>query len=139
MIPSARILFLTFVIPLVLVACSGPQTSVEKNARHMAYQIKNIHFDPNTQPLTADNSRVMAEFLRQFYELGKKDKAAGMTTVQAQQRVNSFSSNDGPFSPEKQKSVVINKEYEADQPLKRIDIMKSGATQTYWDGYNGRP
>jgi hypothetical protein len=35
--------------------------------------------------------------------------------------------------------VIINKEYDADQPGKRIEIMKSGAIQTDWDGYNGRP
>ena len=139
MIQSARILSLTFVIPLVLAACAGPQTSVEKTGRHMAYQLKKIHFDPNTQPLTADNSRVMAEFLVPFYELGKKDRAAGLTSLQAQQRVNSFTGSDGPFSLNTPKTVIINKEYDADQPVKRIEIMKSGAIQTYWDGYNGRP
>lgn len=139
MILSTRNVFLTLVIPLALAACSAPHTSVEKNARHMAYQIKQIHFDPNTQPLTADNTRVMRDFLGQFYELGKKDSASGLTPLQAQQRVNSFSNGEGPFSLNKQKSVIINQQYDADQPEKRIAIMKTAAVQTYWDGYNGRP
>jgi hypothetical protein len=81
----------------------------------------------------------MAEFLVQFYELGKKDRAEGLTSLQAQQRVDSFTSSEGPFSLNAPKTVIINKEYDADQPGKRIEIMKSGAIQTYWDGYNGRP
>ena len=139
MIYSARLLALSLVLPLALAACSSSKTSVEKNARHMAYQMQQIHFDANTKPLTADNTRLMAQFLSQFYALGKEDKAAGLTTMQAQQRVDSFTKGDGPFSPEKQKTTIINREYEADQPDKRVDIMKNSAVQTYWDGYNGRP
>lgn len=138
MMPSARRLAITLVIPFVLVACSGHRTSVENNARHMAYQLKQIHFDANTQPLTADNTRLMVQFLNQFYASGKEDRAAGLTTIQAQQRVDSFTKGNGPFSAEKQKTIIINRTYDADQPDKRIDIMKTGAIQSYWDGYNGR-
>lgn len=136
---SARVLPLLLLIPFFLVACNNHQSSVEKNARHMSYQIQRIHFDPNTKPLTADNTRLMAQFLSQFYDIGKKDRASGLTTVQAQQRVDSFSSGKGPFSPEEQKTIVINRAYDADQPDKRIEIMKTNAVQTYWDGYNGQP
>lgn len=139
MMYSARHLALSLVVPLVLAACSSPRTSVETNARHMAYQMQQIHFDANTKPLTADNTRLMAQFLSQFYALGKEDRAAGITPTQAQQRVDSFTKGDGPFSPEKQKTMIINREYDADQPDKRVYIMKNSAIQTYWDGYNGRP
>lgn len=135
----ARLLPFVCFIPLFLAACSGNQTSVEKNARRTAYQIERIHFDPNMRPLTADNIRQTARFLSQFYEVGKKDRAAGLTTAQAQQRVNSFSADGGPFAPEAQKSTFIDQEYDADQPEKRSDILKQGAIATYWDGYNGRP
>lgn len=135
---SARLLPLVFFIPLFLAACSS-QTSVEKNARHTAYQLERIHFDPNTTPLTADNTRRMATFLSQFYEMGKKDRASGLTPDQAQQRVGSFSRNGGPFAPGAPKTTFINRDYDSDQPGKRIDIMKQGAIATYWDGYNGRP
>lgn len=136
---SARVLLFLFLIPFFLVACTSHLGSVEKNARHMAFQLQRIHFDPNTAPLTADNTRLMAQFLSQFYDMGKKDRASGLTTIQAQQRVNSFSSGKGPFSPEEQKTMFINRAYEADQPEKRVEIMKTNAIQTYWDGYNGRP
>lgn len=134
----ARLIAPSLVLPLALTACSIPRTSVEKNARHMAYQMQQIHFDANTQPLTADNTRLMAQFLSQFYELGKEDRTAGLTIIQAQQRVDSFTKGNGPFSLENQKTKIINREYDADQPDKRVNIMKKNAIQTYWDGYNGR-
>lgn len=138
MMYSARLIALSLVLPLALAACSSPRTSVDKNARHMAYQMQQIHFDANTQPLTADNIRLMAQFLSQFYVLGKEDRTAGLTAIQAQQRVDSFTKGDGPFSPKNQKTKIINREYDADQPDKRVNIMKKNAIQTYWDGYNGR-
>ncbi|MBS0970765.1 Exc2 family lipoprotein [Nissabacter archeti] len=131
---------------LLLSACSGPQTSVSQHARHMAYQLAGLHFDPNTQPLTTDNARRMEKFLSQFYDLGKQDRVAGLTAEQAQQRVASFSQaqdgatdQEGPFSPVTQKSAFINHEYEADQPEKRSKLLLEGAIATYWDGYHGKP
>ncbi len=134
-----RHLPLVVFIPFFLMACAGNQTSVDINARHAAFRLEQIAFDPNTKPLTADNTRLLAQFFSQFYDLGKKDRAAHLTTAQAQQRVNSFSDGNGPFSPERQTSTFITQEYAADQPEKRSDILRSGATDTYWDGYNGRP
>lgn len=136
---SVRVLPLVLFIQLFLTGCSGNQTSVEKNARHMAYQIEQVHFDPNTKPLTADNTRLMTRFLSQFYELGKQDREAGFTSAQAQQRVDSLSTGNGPFSPGAQKTTIINRDYDSDQPEKRSEILKQGAITTYWDGYNGRP
>ncbi|WP_411696741.1 Exc2 family lipoprotein [Enterobacter pasteurii] len=139
MLSSVRVLPLVLFIPLFLASCSGNQTSVEKNARHMAYQIEQVHFDPNTKPLTADNTRLMTSFLSQFYEIGKQDREAGFTSAQAQQRVDSFSTGNGPFSPGAQKTTIINRDYDSDQPEKRSEILKQGAIATYLDGYNGRP
>ena len=136
---SVRVLQLVLFIPLFVAGCSGNLTSVEKNARHMAYQIEQAHFDPNTKPLTADNTRLMAGFLSQFYEIGKQDREAGFTSAQAQQRVDSLSTGNGPFSPGAQKTKIINRDYDSDQPEKRSEILKQGAITTYWDGYNGRP
>ncbi|EMN8534143.1 Exc2 family lipoprotein [Enterobacter mori] len=139
MLSSVRVLPLVLFIPLFLASCSGNQTSVEKNARHMAYQIEQVHFDPNTKPLTADNTRLMTSFLSQFYEIGKQDREAGFTSAQAQQRVDSFSTGNGPFSPGAQKTTIINRDYDSDLPEKRSEILKQGAIATYLDGYNGRP
>lgn len=129
------------IAPLLLSACAGTQTSVNKHARHMAYQLANSHFDPNTRPLTTDNARRMAGFLNQFYMLGKKDRAEGLTVAQAQQRVNSFNRDDAgaPFAQAAQKDRFITHQYSAEQPENRVRILREGATATYWDGYHGKP
>jgi hypothetical protein len=133
-----------FALPLLLTACAGSQTSVDKNAQHMAHQIARLHFDPNTRPLTADNIRLMVQFLSPFYKEGKKDRDAGLSLTQAQQKVNCFSqqqdaAGSGPFSLEAQKSFFLTHQYTADQPEKRRKILQDGAIATYWDGYNGKP
>lgn len=127
-------------VSLLLSGCAGQQTSVNRNARHAATQLEKIHFDPNTRPLTADNIRRTATFLSQFYALGKKDRAEGISQAQAQQRVTRFSDiSSGPFAPDAQKSRFISQDYSADQPEKRSLILLESATATYWDGYYGRP
>ena len=139
---------------LLLAACA-PQSSVDGYARHVAAEINRIHFDPNTRPLTADNIRVAADFLRQFYEAGRKDRAAGLTVKQARLRVAGFSRNSvggekevddllgeqvkGPFSPAAQWSTFNQQRYSAEQPVKRAGILLDAATSVYWDGYNGKP
>lgn len=140
---------------LMLTACTGPETSVANNARRLSAQIDRLHFDPNTRPLKADNIRKTAEFLQQFYDLGKNDRAAALTTEQAQQRVDSFSSTitgagestddlqtgsvSNVFDPRTQQSKFLSHQYTAEEPEKRAMLLLDGAIRTYWDGYFGRP
>lgn len=125
---------------LLFTGCVGQQTSVERNASHAATRIDSIHFDPNTRQLRADNIRWMKTFLKQFYELGKSDRANGLTQQQAEQRVKRFSEcENGPFTPDAQRSFIASHEYSADRPVKQSQIMLESATATYWDGYHGRP
>lgn len=128
---------LTILIPLLLTACA-PKTSVERNASHVAQQIAQLNFDPNMRSLTADNTQRATVFLQQFYDLGKKDHAQGITPAQAQERVNSFRSIDA-FAAASQASTFVTHKYEAEQPRKQAELMLNAATTTYWDGYNGKP
>ncbi|NIF22458.1 Exc2 family lipoprotein [Candidatus Pantoea multigeneris] len=128
---------LTILIPLLLTACA-PKTSVERNASHVAQQIAQLNFDPNMRSLTADNTQRATVFLQQFYDLGKKDHAQGITPAQAQERVNSFRSIDA-FAAASQGSTFVSHKYEAEQPKKQAELMLNAATTTYWDGYNGKP
>lgn len=156
MIYSRKPLYISLLLSmLTLSACTHSQNSVDRNARHAATQIAQLHFDPNTRPLTADNIRSTAEFLRQFYDQGKQDRAAGLNMAQAQQRVNSFGGKvtgeesgvddlldspvAGPFDASAQKSVFLTHEYSAEQPEKQSRILLDSAIKTYWDGYYGRP
>lgn len=153
MIYSLKPLYITLLLSAFLLsACTHSQSSVDRNARHAALQLANIHFDPNTRPLIADNIRVTAKFLNQFYVLGKQDRASSLSMEQAQQRVLSFSSSAmeskalppsehpaGPFDPSAQKSLFLTQVYAAEQPEKRASILLESAIKTYWDGYNGHP
>lgn len=143
--PCKYVSSIVLTLPLLLSACAGPQPSVEINAHHMTYKIARMHFDPNTRPLTTDNARRMTAFLNPFYQLGKKDRAEGLTLAQAQQRVASFNQNragsaaeEGPFAAASQKSTFISQSYDAEQPEAQSKILLEGATATYWDGYNGK-
>lgn len=123
---------------LLLCACSAPQTSVEKHARHATYQIANAHFDPNTQTNISKSAKAAIPFFDQFYQEGKKDRLNGLTHQQAQERVNEFRNPD--FLPESErKSIMFNRTYTADSPKKQREIMIENAIETYWDGYNGKP
>jgi len=125
---------------LLLTACVGQQSSVERHASHAAAKLSSVHFDPNTRPLRADNFRWMSTFLRQFYDQGKADRANGLTQAQAEQRVKTFSEcPTGPFRPEAQFSRVASHDYSADRPEQQSRILLESATATYWDGYYGRP
>jgi len=133
-------LFAMLAVSLLLTACVGQQTSIERNASHAAARIDSIHFDPNTRQLRADNIRWMKTFLTQFYEQGKADRASGLTQQQAEQRVKRFSDcENGPFAPASQRSRIASHEYSADRPEQQSQIMLQSATATYWDGYHGRP
>lgn len=124
---------------LLLTACAGQQSSVDRNASHAVAKLSSIHFDPNTRPLRADSFRWMTTFLRQFYDQGKTDRANGLTLAQAEQRVKAFSEcPTGPFRPEAQLSHVASHDYSADQPEQQSRILLESATATYWDGYYGR-
>lgn len=139
------------ILPLTLwfAGCAAPASSVERNARRVAIEVQKLDFDPNTRSLVADNTRVAKTFLQQFYTLGKKDRADGLTLAQARQRVASFSesvertqahaSQKSVFSPDAQTSQFNQQQYSAEQPEKQARVLLNGATAVYWDGYNGQP
>ncbi|STW38488.1 Uncharacterised protein [Klebsiella michiganensis] len=76
---------ITLILPLLLAACSGSQTSVERNASRAVSAIDRIHFDPNTRMLKADSINSLKPMMQQLYDQGKKDRADGLTLAQAQQ------------------------------------------------------
>lgn len=128
---------ITLIMPLLLTACSGTQTSVERNASNAVSAINRIHFDPNTRMLRADSINALKPMMQELYDQGKKDRADGLTLAQAQQRVESFS-NPAVLSGG-QKSRFLSQEYDADNPEKQRQILLEAGISSYWDGYNGRP
>ncbi|AHG21165.1 entry exclusion protein 2 [Chania multitudinisentens RB-25] len=130
----------TFILltTLLLSACSSQQSSPERHARHTAYQLEQIHFDPNTRTHISDSIKQFTPFFDQFYQAGKADRAQGVTRQQAQQREAYFHSPE--FLQESElKSTFLNREYAADNPQKQRQILVSAVIASYWDGYEGRP
>lgn len=123
---------------LLLGACAGQPSSVEKHARHATFQLADAHFGPDTRTDISKSTKAAIPFFEQFYQLGKKDRQDGLTREQAQQRVNEFRNPD--FLPEsEQKNTVHNQTYTADSPKKQREILLENAIATYWDGYDGKP
>ena len=127
---------LTLILPLLLTACSGSQTSVERNASHAASAIERMHFDPNTRMQRADSITALKPMMQQLYDQGKKDRTDGLTPAQAQKRVESFSCPDVLSGG--QKTRILGKEYDADNPEKQRQILLEAGISSDWDGYNGR-
>ncbi|HGM5488954.1 TPA: Exc2 family lipoprotein [Serratia fonticola] len=123
---------------LLLCACAGPQSSVEKHARHATFQLAEAHFSPDTRTDISKSTKAAIPFFEQFYQLGKADRQDGLTREQAQQRVNEFRNPD--FLPEsEQKTTMYNQSYTAESPKKQREILLENAIATYWDGYDGKP
>lgn len=133
----ASIRSLTLILPLLLAACSGTQTSVERNASRAVSAINRIHFDPNTRMLRADSINSLKPIMQELYDQGKKDRSDGLTPDQARQRVESFSHPEVLSGG--QKSRFLSQEYDADNPEKQRQILLDAGISSYWDGYNGRP
>ncbi|MCD9134353.1 Exc2 family lipoprotein [Escherichia coli] len=128
---------ITLILPLLLAACSGSQTSVERNASRAVLAIDRIHFDPNTRMLKADSINSLKPMMQQLYDQGKKDRADGLTLAQAQQRVESFSNPEVLSGG--QKARFLSQEHDTDNPDKQRQILLDAGISSYWDGYNGRP
>ncbi|WP_460195484.1 Exc2 family lipoprotein [Klebsiella variicola] len=62
----ASIRSLTLILPLLLAACSGTQTSVERNASRAVSAINRIHFDPNTRMLRADSINSLKPMMQEL-------------------------------------------------------------------------
>jgi hypothetical protein len=122
---------------LFLSACSNQQSSPDRHAKRAIYQLDQVHFDPNTRMNISNSIKYVTPFFEQFYEIGKADRAKGLTRQQAQQREAYFRSPDFLHDSE-QKSIFINQKYSADNPQKQRQILVDAAVATYWDGYEGR-
>ncbi|KFK92415.1 MULTISPECIES: Exc2 family lipoprotein [unclassified Serratia (in: enterobacteria)] len=128
---------LVLLTTLCLSACSSPQSSPERHAKRAVYQLDQAHFDPNTRMSISDSIKQAIPFFDQFYQMGKADRAKGLTRQQAEQREAYFRSAEF-LQESKQKSVFMQHEYSADNPQKQRQILLNAGVAAYWDGYEGR-
>ncbi|MBP1130373.1 MULTISPECIES: Exc2 family lipoprotein [Serratia] len=133
-VPRTLILFTA----LFLSACTSQKSSPERHARHAIYQLAREDFSPEMRTQIPDSIKASIPFFDQFYQMGKTDRAKGLTRQQAEQREAYFRSPE--FIGETgNKSIFINRKYSVDNPQKRQQILLDSAVATYWDGYEGRP
>lgn len=123
---------------LFLSACAGQQTSPERHARHAVYQLAREDFSPEMRTQIPDSIKAAIPFFDQFYQMGKTDRAKGLTQQQAQQQEVYFRSPEF-LSDMGKKGRFINQQYSVDNPQKQRQILLDAAVATYWDGYEGRP
>jgi hypothetical protein len=123
---------------LFLSACAGQKSSPERHAKHAIYQLAQEDFSPEMRTQIPDSIKAAIPFFDQFYQMGKVDRAKGLTRQQADQREAYFRSPEF-LSDVGQKGKFINQEYSVDNPQKQRQILLDSAVATYWDGYDGRP
>lgn len=133
----SRVLLCVLALPLLLVGCAENQTSVDRNARHAAAELAQIHFDPTTRESLSGDVRALKPGLTKAYELGKRDFIMGRTVAQAQQRVVGFKYSKA-IQREPQR-IILGQKYAAENPEQSRQILLEAITNTYWDGYYGRP
>ncbi|PHM50238.1 hypothetical protein Xmir_00415 [Xenorhabdus miraniensis] len=133
---NAVMIVATLIVSSLMVGCSQPKSSAERNAKHFIYA-SNDDFDPNFQTQIYDSIQLSVPYFEQFWQLGKKDREAGVTPEDAQQRVSYFSSDEFLNSLQR-KSWFAGKVYNETASPKWLKAMSEAISATYTDGYEGR-
>lgn len=122
---------------LCLAGCAPSGTSAERHARHFAYAAGD-NFDPSFVINKAESGRMMIPFFEQFWQMGRKDRADGLSRAQADERVK-YLNSDEFIDSLKGETHFAGKRYKSDdgRALKWRKVMREAATGSYQDGYNG--
>lgn len=120
----------------VLTACT-PKGTVEQHTRHYVYA-SDDGFDPNFSPQKADTTRMMVPFFRQFWNMGAKDKAAGKSRNDVQQRIQQFHSQEFLNSLRGTTQFAGTDYRSKDLTPKKSRLLADTISAVYLDGYEGR-
>ena len=134
-----RALYLTLLFSAItLTACTQHQTSVERHTRHYVYA-SDDGFDPNFYVLKTDKTKMLIPFFQQFWDMGAKDKAAGISPEEAKQRVKQFQSEKF-LNSLKRTTLFAGREYADTDPIspKKAKMFTDTISKVYFDGYEGR-
>ncbi|CDZ86602.1 hypothetical protein BN1086_04944 [Citrobacter koseri] len=133
---SAILLCITLSGSLLLTACT-PKTSAERHARQYVYAADD-GFNPNFYVKKADSTRMMVPFFRQFHDMGVKDRAAGVSREETQQRVSQFRSEEFLKSIQSEEEFAGRTYNDSSTPSpKELKAMGDAISATYMDGYEG--
>lgn len=131
-----RMLGAVTAVALLLTGCARPTTSAERHAREFVSQSAD-DFDPNFRTHIYNSVKASTPFFQQFYDMGKKDKAGGMSLAEKEQRVKYFGS-DAFFNMLKPTSTYAGHNYDIKKDEKFRNAMTQAIINTYRDGYDGR-
>lgn len=120
----------------VLTACT-PKGSVEQHTRHYVYA-SDDGFDPNFSTQKSDTTRMMVPFFRQFWNMGAKDKAAGKSRNDMQQRIQQFHSQEFLNSLQGTTQFAGTDYRSKDLTPKKYRLLADTISEVYLDGYEGR-
>ncbi len=121
---------------LALSACTHHLRSAEQHAKHYVYQTRD-DFDPQFRTDVNGSIKNAVPMFEQFYQLGKKDRAAGVARSEAQKKADYLASTEFQQNME-HKTIFINRAYSSADNPKRRQVLSQEAVGAYWDGYEGR-
>ncbi|MDX7990346.1 Exc2 family lipoprotein [Xenorhabdus littoralis] len=127
---------ITLIVSSLMVGCVQPKSSAERNAKNFIYA-SHDDFDPNFQTHIYNSIQLSVPFFEQFWQQGKKDRDAGMTQEDAQQRV-SYLNSDEFLNSIPRKSQFAGKIYNESTTPQWTKAMSEAISTTYMDGYEGR-
>lgn len=125
--------FLTLI--LLLGGCTSTLSSPERHAKHFVYASNNDS-DPNFRTRMQESVRISVPFFDQIYQLGRKDKAAGINHDQAKMRTEYFYGDEFLDGIQRQEDFA-GRSYSQSQTQKWRMLMSQEAAGAYMDGYNG--
>ncbi|KAE9787720.1 Exc2 family lipoprotein [Escherichia coli] len=120
----------------VLTACT-PKGSVEQHTRHYVYA-SDDGFDPNFSTQKADTTRMMVPFFQQFWNMGAKDKAAGKSRNDVQQRIQQFHRQEFLNSLRGTTQFAGTDYRSKNLTPKKSRLLADTISAVYLDGYEGR-
>ncbi|MGG5414051.1 Exc2 family lipoprotein [Edwardsiella tarda] len=135
----ARSLYLTLLLSTItLTACTPHQSSVERHTRHYVYTSDDA-FDPNFYIHKTDTTKMLIPFFQQFWDMGAKDKAAGISPEEAKQRIKYYQSVEF-LNSLKKTSLFAGREYADNDPIpaKEAKLFTDTISKVYFDGYEGK-
>lgn len=121
---------------LALSACTHHLSSAELHAKHYIYQTRD-DFEPGFRTDVNGSIKNAVPMFEQFYQMGKKDRAAGVARSEAQKKADYLASPEFQQNME-HKTIFINRTYSGADNPKRRQVFSQEAVGAYWDGYEGR-
>lgn len=131
-------LYLVLLIPAITLTACTPKSSLERHTRHYVYA-SDDRSDPNFYTNKADTTRMMEPFFRQFWNMGAKDRSAGISAEAARQRVKEFHTEKFLKSLQGTTTFAGRKYASNDVPSpKKLRLLADTISAVYMDGYEGR-